>query len=88
MESSHIDPAKADDIPTLKVVKQFSQDHAAFTEAALRAIIFNADDRPSTAGTIPGNGFAPAIVRIGRRVLIDEQKFFAIVRQKQSQGVR
>jgi len=75
-------------IPVLTPVRDFATKHPAFTEAALRAIIFDADDRPSTAGTIPGNGFAPAIIRIGRRVLIDEHRFFDIVRQKQSQGAR
>lgn len=75
-------------IPVLTPVKQFSQRYPAFTEAAMRAIIFNAADRPSTAGTIPGNGFAPAIVRLGRRVLIDEKKFFDVIRAKQMQGVR
>jgi hypothetical protein len=75
-------------IPVLSPVKQFSQRYPAFTEAAMRAIVFNADDRPSTQGTIPGNGFAPAIVRLGRRVLIDEAKFFDIIRAKQSQGGR
>lgn len=75
-------------LPVLSPVKQFSQRYPAFTEAAMRAIVFNADDRPSTQGTIPGNGFAPAIVRLGRRVLIDEVKFFDVIRSKQSQGGR
>lgn len=35
----------------------------------LRHLIFNADK----------NGFAPAIKRVGRRVLIDEKKFFECV---------
>lgn len=38
----------------------------------LRHIIFNADT----------NGFAPAIRRIGRRVLIDEAKFFEIIEKR------
>jgi hypothetical protein len=82
------DYSHATSIPVLTPVRDFATRYPAFTEAALRAIIFDADDRPSTAGTIPGNGFAPAIIRIGRRVLIDEHRFFDIVRQKQSQGAR
>lgn len=41
----------------------------------LRHIIFNAES----------NGFSPAIKRVGRRVLIDEARFFEIV-EKQSVG--
>lgn len=39
------------------------------TESALRAMIFNADS----------NGLAPAIKRVGRRVLIDVERFWAWV---------
>jgi hypothetical protein len=42
----------------------------------LRHIIFNADS----------NGFAPCIKRVGRRVLIDEARFFEIV-ETQNQKV-
>jgi len=42
------------------------------TESFLRHAIFNADDRVGSGGTvIPGNGLAGAILRIGRKVLID-----------------
>ena len=88
MEFSKADSANPAEIPVLTPVKPFSHRYPAFTEAAMRAIIFNADDRASTAGTIPGNGFAPAIVRLGRRVLIDEKKFFDIIKSKQSTGAR
>lgn len=76
--------------PSLYTVKAFSAKHAAagFTEGSLRAIIFEASPRESSHGTIPGNGFAPAIVRVGRKVLLDESKFFAVIREKQMQGVR
>ena len=48
------------------------------TRSSLRHLIFNSRDRESAGGhVIYGNGLAAsgAIVRIGRRVLIDSQKF-------------
>ena len=52
-------------------VNQFTKKHPAFTTGGLRALIFNEHT----------NGLAKsgAIVRIGRRVLIDEHKFFGWV---------
>lgn len=49
-------------------VNQFSDKHPAFTRGGLRALIFNEN----------ANGLAKAgaIVRIGRKVLINEGKFF------------
>lgn len=58
-------------------VNQFAEKHLAFTRGSLRALIFNEN----------GNGLAKsgAIVRIGRKVLIDEGKFFAWI-EAQNQG--
>ncbi|MGZ5052324.1 MAG: hypothetical protein ACXWF8_06850 [Methylobacter sp.] len=52
-------------------VNQFTEAHKAFTKGGMRALIFNEQS----------NGLAKsgAIVRIGRKVLIDEDKFFAWV---------
>lgn len=60
-------------------VRQFAERNPAFTEPALRNLVFKADARHSTRGEIPGNGLieAGAIIRIGRKVLIDEERFFA-----------
>ncbi len=68
----------------LHTVAQFPSAFPAFTEAALRNLIFKAQPRHSTNGAIPGNGLieAGAIVRIGRKVLIDEDCFFDWVRQQ------
>ena len=68
----------------LYTVAQFSVAHPAFTQAALRNLIFKAGPRHSSKGAIPGNGLieAGAIVRIGRKVLIDEDRFFDWVRQQ------
>ena len=60
-------------------VRQFAERNPAFSEAALRNLIFKADARHSTKGEIPGNGLIEtgAIIRVGRKVLIDETAFFA-----------
>lgn len=55
-------------MPTLLTVKQFPPKHPAFTEPAIRMLIFNEKQN--------GLADAGAIVRIGRKVLIDEEKFF------------
>lgn len=48
-------------------VKQTPTKFPAFTEPGLRWLIFNADK----------NGLSQAIVRIGRKVLIDEEAFLS-----------
>jgi hypothetical protein len=66
-------------------VRQFSQRNPAFSESAVRNLIFKADSRHSSIGVISGNGLieAGAIVRIGRKVLIDEARFFEWVESQQ-----
>ena len=44
------------------------------TESALRNLIFKANDRRSSIGIIPGNGLAIALIRVGRKILLDELK--------------
>ena len=63
-----------------KTVAQFSSKHEAFPENSVRAHIAAAvprkrSSRSSTTDDIPANGLAPAILRIGRRVLINEPRF-------------
>jgi len=63
----------------LLTVKEFSKRHSAFPEAGLRSYIFNASDRFSSSGEIiSGNklGESGALIRVGRKVLLDEAKFF------------
>ncbi len=66
---------------TLFTVTQFASGHPAFSSGSLRNLVFKATSRQSTKGVIPGNGLleSGAIVRLGRRVLIDEAKFLAWV---------
>ncbi len=65
-------------------VEQFATVQPAFTAAALRNLIFKAEARQSTKGEIRGNGLIEggAIVRIGRKVLIDQERFFEWVRRQ------
>jgi hypothetical protein len=50
------------------------------TESFLRHAIFNAEDRIGSGGAvIQGNGLSDAIIRVGRKVLIDLNAFDAWV---------
>ena len=71
---------------TLSTVRQFSEKHPAFSQGAIRNLIFLADERKTSKGTIPGNGLSAALVRIGRKVLIDETRFFEWIDQQQKGG--
>lgn len=65
--------------PAIFTVEQFAPRNPAFTAPALRNLIFKAEPRLNADGeTVPGNGLieAGAILRIGRKVLIHEQRFF------------
>jgi hypothetical protein len=57
--------------PSLLTVNQFVATHKAFTSGGIRALIFNENS----------NGLAKsgAVTRVGRKVLINEEKFFAWV---------
>jgi hypothetical protein len=69
-------------------VRQFSQRNPAFTESSLRNLIFKADERLGANGTIAGNGLieAGALIRIGRKVLIDEARFFEWAEAQNKRG--
>ena len=69
--------------PNLRTIKQFARQHPAFSESGLRNLVFMAEKRHTNKGTTLGNGLGAALVRIGRRVLIDEQKFFEWVESQQ-----
>lgn len=63
-------------LPTYCTVPQFSEKHPAFTVGALRQHIFKEHE----------NGLAKsgAIIRIGRKVLINEDKFFGWLESQNS----
>ena len=63
-------------IRSLLTVRMLHEHYPAWTEAALRALILNAEDRKNSRGeTICGNGLGFAIVRCAGKVLIDEALF-------------
>jgi hypothetical protein len=59
-------------------VTQFIEKHIAFKNGGIRALIFNENN----------NGLASsgALIRIGRKILIDEAKFFSWI-ELQNKGV-
>lgn len=58
-------------------VNQFVQKHTAFKIGGLRSLIFNEHSN--------GLSKSAAIIRIGRKILINEEKFFGWV-ESQNQG--
>lgn len=57
------------------------------SEATLRDIRFYTEKRHRTDGeSIPGNGFAPAFLKLGRAVYVDVSVFLEIWRAKQPKG--
>ena len=61
--------------PTYRTFKQFRVKNPWATDGGLRWLRFNQSK----------NGFSKAFVTIGRRVLIDEEEFFRVVREQNSQ---
>ena len=64
--------------PTLLTVRLFSDKHTSFPQGGLRTLIFCSKPRETSCGTIPGNGMVEAgvLVRLGRKLLINEERFF------------
>lgn len=63
-------------VRTLSTVRQFSEKNPAFSQGSLRNQIHLSTERYSSKGKIPGNGLDVALLRIGRKLLIDDQKYF------------
>lgn len=82
-ETLYVRPKPTTSAPTLLTVRQFSEKHPAFTQGAIRQLIFASNPRKTSRGNLPGNGLALALVRLGRKVLIDEAKFFAWLNNQQ-----
>lgn len=58
--------------PKFLTVKQFAEKFDWPSESALRSYIYRADE----------NGLAYAFARIGRRVLIDPEAFFDLIKER------
>jgi hypothetical protein len=69
--------------PVLLTVRQFAEKHPAFQQGSLRNLIFLAESRNTSKGKIAGNGLDVALVRVGRKLLIDEAKFFQWIDSQQ-----
>ena len=65
-------------IPDLFTIQQFCDVHRAFTPGGMRWQIFNENTN--------GLSDAGAIVRVGRRVYIDEEKYFSWIATHQSRN--
>jgi hypothetical protein len=65
-------------MPTLSTVSQFTTANLAFTLGGMRCLIFNEDSNGLKA--------SGAIIRIGRKVLIDDAKFFAWIESQNKVG--
>ena len=67
---------KVKPIRSLLTVRDLHTRYPAWSEAALRALILNASDRTNSRGDrIPGNGLDIALIRCGRKLLLDEALF-------------
>ncbi len=66
-------------IHQLSTVKQFSEKYPAFPEGGVRHRIFHANSNGLTESC--------AIVRNGRRILINEERWFAWLESQNNQGV-
>ncbi len=64
--------------PQFLTIKQFAEKHPVFTQSSLRWLRFN-------QGT---NGFADAFRCVGRRVLINEDRFFELIEEQNSRTAK
>lgn len=62
--------------PNLLTVRQLAERYQAWTTSSIRSLVLNAGDRLNSRGEkVAGNGLSPAIIRVGRKVLIDEDRW-------------
>lgn len=71
----------------LVTVRQFSERNPAFSQGSIRNLIFLSKRRKTSQGGIPGNGLQVALVRVGRKILIDEGKFFEWLDEQNDQAI-
>ena len=80
MNTEVVKEAKTTATPILLTVIQFSIKHSFVTPGGLRFQIFNAKEN--------GLEKTGAIVRIGRRVLVNEEKYFSWIESQQDKKER
>ena len=64
-------------------VRQFAQRNQAFSEPSMRSMIYDASPNKFNKGKVNGLIEAGAIIRIGHKVIINEDRFFAWVTAQQ-----
>jgi hypothetical protein len=64
--------------PRLRTVKQFAQEQDLFSEDSLRWLIFHQEQ----------NGLSTALCHVGRRIFIDQERFWAWVTTQQRRETR
>jgi hypothetical protein len=69
--------------PVLSTIRQFSERYPAFSQGSLRNLIHLSSERYSSKGKIPANGLSIALIRIGRKLLINEVRFFQWIEEQQ-----
>lgn len=72
--------------PVLSTIRQFSEKYPAFSQGSLRNLIHLSSERYSSKGKIPANGLNIALIRIGRKLLINEVRFFQWIEEQQGDG--
>ena len=68
--------------PKWLTVKLLAEYEPAFTCSSIRNLIFQSEDRKTSLGVVKGNGLAPAIRRVGSKVLINHEAFLSWIDEK------
>ena len=79
-------PERKSSVRNIATVKQFCEKWPAWSPAAVRSLILHAYGHKARNGKLyPPNGLGDsgALIRLGRRVLIDEEKWFAWIDSQQ-----
>ena len=72
-------------LPDLAALNEFAREYPQFPTPTLRDLVYHAEPRLTARGeTVPPNGFAPCIIRIGRRVMIDRGAFAAWIEARRA----
>lgn len=75
-------PQETPTAPALCTVRQFAERYPVFSEGSLRWLIFQ-QDRPDRDQHYPD--LSAAVIRVGRRLLINEREFFRALEAHQRQ---
>ena len=71
MSATRTEPNSGSEVPCLLTVRQFCERHEWATTGGLRHLLFHRET----------NGFDRCVVRLGRKILLDEAAVFAWLRE-------